>query len=391
MKVCKKLLSLFLVVSVLFGGFPVANALDMQKMDFAEEISKAEEENTTLSSEKSRPKVSVIVPVYNTEPYLRECLDSIKNQTLKEIEIICVDDGSPDNCGKILDEYASNDSRFIVVHQVNKGVQEARNAGLDIASGEYITFLDSDDYLQLDAYEVAYNSAKTDDVDIIQFDCRRFQNGKDEHIIENNDYSEGLVMGRNTYIYFGPGPWVWNKLYKSEVIKKDNVKFIKSITPADDTCFAWMVLGRVKRVKVIPTKLYNYRFRKGSLSSGSIETAFINSYKMFKLICDDWRKYGNSSGNEKELLFLIITKWACASWARKRMAMKYAHEVLDSFGHDIYNPETVKKCDEQTQKLIRELEYAAAHPEEFQNLAEKTKSTLSRGTKINRLRRKVVA
>ena len=154
----KKFLSAFLTISFFInftGGFTFSCA--------------------TNAFDKERPKVSIIVPVYNTEPWLRECMDSLVNQTLKEIEIICVDDGSPDNCGKILDEYAKKDTRIIVIHQKNQGVSAARNAGLDVASGEYITFVDSDDYVDLNTYEKMYNLAKKDEIDILQFKFRRFQ------------------------------------------------------------------------------------------------------------------------------------------------------------------------------------------------------------------------
>ena len=94
-----------------------------------------------------KPKVSIIVPVYNVEKYLDRCMESLLNQTLKDIEIILVDDGSPDNCPQICDEYAKKDSRVKVVHKVNAGLGYARNSGLDVASGEYVAFVDSDDYV----------------------------------------------------------------------------------------------------------------------------------------------------------------------------------------------------------------------------------------------------
>ena len=105
------------------------------------------------------PKVSVIIPVYKVEAYLSRCVDTVINQTLKELEIILVDDGSPDNCPAICDEYALKDERIKVVHKTNGGLSSARNAGLRIATGEYIFFLDSDDWLELDGMELLYNTA----------------------------------------------------------------------------------------------------------------------------------------------------------------------------------------------------------------------------------------
>ena len=117
------------------------------------------------------PKVSVIIPVYNVENYLRQCLDSVVNQTLSDIEIICVDDGSTDNSGKILDEYATKDSRIKVIHKENGGYGKAMNVGLDNAIGEYIGIVEPDDYIALDMYETLYNIAKEKDLDFSKPFC----------------------------------------------------------------------------------------------------------------------------------------------------------------------------------------------------------------------------
>ena len=100
----------------------------------------------------TRPKVSIVVPIYNVEKYLKECVDSILNQTLEDIEVILVDDGSPDNCGKIVDEYARKDSRIIPVHQKNSGYSAAVNKGIDLATGEYIGIIESDNWIETDMY-----------------------------------------------------------------------------------------------------------------------------------------------------------------------------------------------------------------------------------------------
>lgn len=114
-------------------------------------------------------KVSIIVPVYNVEKYIHKCIDSILAQTYRNLEIILVDDGSPDNCGKICDEYASNDNRIIVIHQKNGGLSAARNAGLNKSTGNFIVFVDSDDYLEISAIEDCIHYIKTNNYDILIF------------------------------------------------------------------------------------------------------------------------------------------------------------------------------------------------------------------------------
>ena len=126
------------------------------------------------------PKVSIIVPTYNVEQYLHECMDSIINQTLKDIEIICVDDGSTDNSGKILDEYATRDNRIKVIHKQNGGYGRAMNVGFDNATGEYIGIVEPDDYVALDMYEELYKKAIENDVDFIKADFNRFVNENNE-------------------------------------------------------------------------------------------------------------------------------------------------------------------------------------------------------------------
>ena len=115
------------------------------------------------------PKVSIIVPIYNVEKYLHQCVNSLLNQILKDIEIILVDDESPDNCPAMCDEYAKQDSRIKVIHKKNEGLGYARNSGLEIATGEYIAFVDSDDYVELDAYQKLYSIAVDKKTDVLYF------------------------------------------------------------------------------------------------------------------------------------------------------------------------------------------------------------------------------
>ena len=121
-----------------------------------------------------KPKISIIIPMYNVEKYLRRCLDSVLHQTFTDWQAICVDDGSPDKSGEIAEEYASCDKRFVVVHKENGGLSDARNAGLPKATGEYIMYLDSDDFIHPQTMEIAYNLAQKNKSDIVSFTYDRF-------------------------------------------------------------------------------------------------------------------------------------------------------------------------------------------------------------------------
>ena len=163
---------------------------------------------------ETSPLISIIVPVYDVEPYLRKCIDSILIQSYRDLEIILVDDGSPDNCGAICDEYAEKDKRIKVIHKKNGGLSDARNAGLDIATGEYIGFVDSDDWVMPDMYEYLYKAVKEYDADM--------------SVCGYYDYWGKTISGRycqDIQVYKGQegikalldlkfGNYVWNKLYK---------------------------------------------------------------------------------------------------------------------------------------------------------------------------------
>ena len=167
-----------------------------------------------------QPLISVIVPIYNVEDYLDRCVDSIINQTYKNLEIILVDDGSPDNCPKMCDDYAKIDNRIKVVHKENGGLSDARNAGMKVATGEYVSFIDSDDYVSLDFYETLLQTMIDNDSDIVECGVVKFyENGKfdeysDDQMIKNFNTVDGLegLINENSFHQY-----VWNKLYKSSI------------------------------------------------------------------------------------------------------------------------------------------------------------------------------
>mgnify|MGYP000955898924 CR=1 FL=1 len=203
-------------------------------------------------------KISIIIPIYNVEKYLRRCIDSIVNQTYKNTEIILVNDGSPDNCGVICDEYAKIDSRIKVIHKVNGGLSSARNAGLDIASGEYIMFVDSDDWISEDTLE-KLNRYVEKGYDIINFKFR-FVKEKTKNIIKLNDkikdsyecdlfsYIDKLFSGELDF-------FIWNKLYKNDLFS--DVRFPVGRN-YEDLATIYKLYFNAKNIIVTDYTLYNY-------------------------------------------------------------------------------------------------------------------------------------
>ena len=163
-------------------------------------------------------KVSVIVPVYNVEKYIKKCLDSLLGQTLKEIEILAVNDGSTDSSSEILNEYASRDSRIIVLNKENGGLSDARNYALPHVRGEYIGFIDSDDYVDSEMFRVMYQKAVETDSDIVECNLHHtFDSYEDTEIGKHiTDKKEMIMHGRSV---------VWNKIYKSTFLKSIGVLF----------------------------------------------------------------------------------------------------------------------------------------------------------------------
>lgn len=176
-------------------------------------------------------KVSIIVPVYNVEKYIHKCLDSLVNQTLKELEFIFVNDGSPDSSSKIIKEYAKKDKRIKLLNKENGGQASARNLGLEHAKGEYIAFLDSDDYVKENMYETLYNRAKKDNLDIVI--CNNYLVYKDS-IVENDpgitNKKEKIISPRE-YVTLSPSPW--NKIIRHEYLIKEKFKFPEGIIYED--------------------------------------------------------------------------------------------------------------------------------------------------------------
>lgn len=230
----------------------------------------------------SKPLISIIVPVYNTEKYLDKCLDSLVNQTYYNIEIICINNGSTDNSINILEQYQKNDPRVKVINTVNEGVSIARNVGLKEVHGEYIMFVDSDDWTNLNTCEIAIDTINEYDVDVVLWSyIREFSQKSSKKIIfesdklfEENDCKKlhrrfvGLIEDELSRIDNADALCpVWGKLYKASLIKDNDIKFvdIRKIGTYEDGLFNLHVFKYVKKAMFI--NQYNYHYRKDNISS----------------------------------------------------------------------------------------------------------------------------
>ena len=195
-----------------------------------------EEENKTVERFSAMPKISVIVPVYNVEKYIHRCVDSILAQTFTDFELILVDDGSPDNCGKICDEYAAKDDRILVIHKENGGVSSARNAGLDAAQGDYITFVDGDDFCDVCWTESLYHKITETDADIVSgiFEIVD-ENGTVQrpvkHPVKQKDlFTEKAIQSHLVRDIF-TGGWGWEvcaRLFRADIIQNNHIRFCET-------------------------------------------------------------------------------------------------------------------------------------------------------------------
>ena len=203
------------------------------------------------------PKVSVIVPVYNTEKYLHRCIDSILAQTFTDLELLLIDDGSTDNSATIWDEYAAKDSRVRVFHKENGGVSAARNVGLDNAKGKWITFVDADDWIEDNAFEYFKNTHAEDVIvnpyfesyegKIYVKDCASLS-------ITSSLQKEAFLK---RYLHTGLLTTVCSKIYKRDII--GDIRFDKNIIVGEDTLFFLNIIDRTNRISTLPYSYYNYR------------------------------------------------------------------------------------------------------------------------------------
>ncbi len=306
------------------------------------------------------PKVSVIVPVYNGEAHLRECLDSIKNQSLEDIEIICVDDGSTDSSVAILHEYATKDSRFRIYQQEHKFAGVARNLGKSHAKGEYLAFWDCDDFFELQALQIMYGKAKSVDADVCACGGNRYLESKQKlypwpaflnlSYVPEDEETFNRFTNPKYYLNFTNAA-AWNKIFKREYIEKLGLDF-QPIRNGNDVYFTENAIGLADRITVVKNKLINYRVNLESGLVNSVSQSPLSPIQAWIDIAQNLEKadgFGEQSFANKALGSMIYVLQNIQEWDAFRQAV----EALQSYGlaklhilprEDYYYNSSHKEC-----------------------------------------------
>ena len=268
-------------------------------------------------------KVSIIIPVYNVQQYLPQCLDSIRDQSYRNWEAILVDDGSTDLSGAICDDYAKEDGRFCVIHQKNGGAACAKNAGLDVVCGDFVTFIDSDDYVDSDWLNKTISAVREYNADVIEFDFDKIYRNESERV---NSFAECTTFSAERYLDQYVKTWTsslfWNKLFRAELLR--NVRFKSERRCIDDEFFTYKALTEANLIVRIPDVLYHYRQRASS--------AVYNPKNQHQIA--------------KDSLDVLIERylWICSRFPKlRRTYLEHDVQILFYFSTFSHTEETVQK------------------------------------------------
>lgn len=285
---------------------------------------------------KQKPKVSVLVPCYNVEKFLEQCLDSVVNQTLKDMEIICINDGSTDSTLSIIKKYAAKDNRIVVIDKPNEGYGKSMNRGLDAATGEYIGIVESDDWAEADMFERLSAIADAHNVDVVRsnfFSYKTKQGEKNEliHSLPENDLDCVINPHERTDIFFSPAA-IWSALYRRKFLVDNDIRFLESPGASyQDTAFNFKVWLMAKSAWLTGAAYLHYRCDNENSSVKS-------SGKIF-CVCDEWQEVERYAADRNLLSKDVCTlmshvklngyKWnmnRLADDAKKQFAKRFAHD-----------------------------------------------------------------
>lgn len=301
--------------------------------------------------------ISIIVPIYNASKYLEKCLDSLINQTKKELEFILINDGSTDNSEEIIKKY--KDKRIKYFKNENRGIGKTRNFGIEKSSGKYLMFLDSDDYLETNACEVLYEKVEKESLDLLVFDYYRVEKTSTEEVKIPSFKTSNIKENKDLLLNINLGPC--NKIYKSDLIKNNNIKFDEKLK-YEDTLFVIKTIYNAKKVAKLDQVLHYYVIHEKSQTTVRDERVF----DILKMI-DKIRMYLKSDKEVNEtvdkLTIKILTNYTIQQryQSDKKLAMKFIDEVFKYLEKEIpdyknnkyYENRGIKKIIEKNQFLTK--------------------------------------
>jgi glycosyltransferase involved in cell wall biosynthesis len=285
------------------------------------------------------PLISVVVPVYNVEQYIRECVDSIVSQTYCHLEIVLVDDGSPDDCPAICDEYAKKDSRIKVIHQKNGGLAKARNVGIENSSGEYITFIDSDDYIASNYIEILYRGIIENNADVSIASFRSFEKNNTA-VIEDSSCQFATISKKRcfenyTSIFTNPFVSAWNKLYKRNLFS--NIRFPEGKL-YEDAFTTYKIFDVSQKIVFTSSVLYFYRLNPDSIMGQSFRKKHLEMIDAFRSGFDYFEKKDEKDISELFIAPLLMREIYCW-WGVKKLLKddNLAKKILGDYKKDSKN------------------------------------------------------
>jgi len=277
---------------------------------------------------RKNPSVSILVPVYNVEKYLEECIDSIINQTLRNIEIICINDGSTDGSTEILERYAKKDKRVKIISKKNTGYGNSMNMGIDAATGEYIGIVESDDFAELNMFETLYKEARENDLDVARCNFYYYKTSDKSDVKSKQAWvpHNKVYAPADEHIVFHQQPSIWANIYKTSFIKDNGIRFLE--TPGasyQDTAFSFKVYSLAERFKMIDAALIHYR--TDNTASSSIQA----TTKVY-CVCDEYReiwRFVREKGLYEKYRYLIPNlQYKGYKWNYNRLAAPYNEEFM---------------------------------------------------------------
>lgn len=304
-------------------------------------------------------EISVIIPVYNVEDYLGACLESVLNQSFEDIEVICINDGSTDNSLEILEDYARNDNRIRILTQENKGLGASRNRGLKESQGKYVYFIDSDDYIELNALEKLHNSAIDNNSDIVIFKFQTFAGDKKEVGFKLDKIFGDIDYGHFKFTYRDVMHHVLNsaysacaKLYKKQFLDSFDDFYFPEDVYYEDVLFHVKAMIRASAISFVPEELYNYRVNPASISNSNE-----NPFDIFKVIDMVESFLRQQDYDEFETEFIIFKISQTLQYMFSSQSNDYFNRAKDEFKQmEIKNENLIKKHWIDSYKLVRDSE-----------------------------------